>query len=278
MTLIRGSLNIGRSFRDEPLRPSQAWRARMRKDAVRGLERLLGHVELPDATLAELGREFAAELDDDLLLLAARGTLAQADRVAEMARRGEMPASQFRSACEGADAPSPVKSVRDWVIDRIGIDTAGYHADALANARLVLDAARRPWPEHWQAIQALDPPTHWQRTRLGRSTLLGVQTFALDVARLRCAMVAIAVERHRLAHGDWPASLTTLGPLAGDPFTGGPLHYRRTAEGVEVFVASPPFDDQGDGWIDPAVGGLPLNQGIGFCLYDVPHRNQVGGR
>jgi hypothetical protein len=159
----------------------------------------------------------------------------------------------------------------------VGIDTAGYHADALANARLVLDAMRRPWPDRWRAIQALDPPTHWQRTRLGRTVLLGVQSFALDVTRLRCAVAAIAAERHRLAHGDWPVSLEVLGALPGDPFAGGPLQYRRTPEGVDVFVAAPEFDDQGDGWIDPAVGGLPLNAGVGFRQWDVPHRNRPPG-
>ncbi len=272
LRLVRGSLYLGRSYRDEPLRPSQWWRARLRMDAVRGLERLLGHRELTDAQLAGVESDLRAELADDLMLVAARGQLAQADRIAEMARRGEMPASQFRRVCErDDDGTQPLDKVRDWLIDCVGLDTVGRHADALGRAAEVLAAVRQPWPERWRAIQALGEP---DPLRLGQGLLSSLQWFARDEARVRCALAAIVVERYRLAHGDWPATLGVLGPLPGNPLTGGPLDYRRTGDGVEIYVPMPELQPSGDGWIDPAVGGLPLNRGVGFRLWDVPQRNQ----
>ena len=59
----------------------------------------------------------------------------------------------------------------------------------------------------------------------------------MDLAR-----VAIALERYRLAHGEYPESLDALAPqfiakLPHDIINGQPLHYRRTADGQFVLYS-----------------------------------------
>ncbi|MFO0810894.1 MAG: hypothetical protein U0746_19875 [Gemmataceae bacterium] len=278
LSLVRGDLNVGRSYRDEPLIPTQRFRTYLRKDAVRGLERLLGHAELTDAQLTDLRREFATELADDLMQLSARGELALADRIAEMTRRGEFPASVFRRASQGLTAPTGTSDkVRDWVVDQVGVVAVGDHADVLTDAWQAVEAIRRPWPERWRAVQVLMPPRNCRHWRLGLMPLIDASRFARDEARVRCALAAIAAERYRLAHGGWPAALADLGPLPGDPFAAGPLRYRRTADGVEIYVPTPDYDDMSQDWIDPPVGGLTRKTGIGFHLYDPTHRNRKPG-
>ena len=54
---------------------------------------------------------------------------------------------------------------------------------------------------------------------------------SVDLARVACAL-----ERYRLAHGEFPESLDALSPLflekvPHDIISGQPLHYRRTSEG-----------------------------------------------
>ena len=71
---------------------------------------------------------------------------------------------------------------------------------------------------------------------------------SVDLAR-----VAIALERYRLAHGEYPESLEQLPPqfiakLPHDIINGEPLHYRRTADGQ--------FDLYSIGWNEVDDGGV----------------------
>ena len=64
------------------------------------------------------------------------------------------------------------------------------------------------------------------------------------------ARVAIALERYRLAHGEYPDSLTPLEPLITrlphDVINGQPLHYRRTADG-QFLLYSVGWNEKDDG-------------------------------
>ncbi len=60
--------------------------------------------------------------------------------------------------------------------------------------------------------------------------------FAVTQSYTDLAIVACALERHRLAHGAYPENLDALVPqflekLPHDLINGQPLHYRRTADG-----------------------------------------------
>jgi tetratricopeptide (TPR) repeat protein len=77
--------------------------------------------------------------------------------------------------------------------------------------------------------------------------------FAYGQASVDLARVAIALERYRLAHGDYPDSLDALASQfnAGVPhdiINGGPLHYRRTPDGQFILysVGWNETDDDGE--------------------------------
>ena len=76
----------------------------------------------------------------------------------------------------------------------------------------------------------------------------------MDLAR-----VAIALERYRLARGEYPESLDVLTPqfmkqIPHDIINGQPLHYRRTADGQFVLYSV--------GWNETDDGGVVvLNKG-----------------
>jgi hypothetical protein len=66
--------------------------------------------------------------------------------------------------------------------------------------------------------------------------------FAQGQAAVDMARVACALERHRLAHGQYPETLDPLAPqflpkLPDDVINGQPLHYRRNAEGSFVLYS-----------------------------------------
>jgi hypothetical protein len=66
--------------------------------------------------------------------------------------------------------------------------------------------------------------------------------FAAGQNSVNLARVAIALERYRLAHGEYPESLAVLSPqfiakLPHDIINDQPLHYRRTSDGQFVLYS-----------------------------------------
>ncbi|MCK4284406.1 MAG: hypothetical protein KAX44_08825, partial [Candidatus Brocadiae bacterium] len=69
-------------------------------------------------------------------------------------------------------------------------------------------------------------------------------------ARLRAARAALAVEEWRLRHGTWPDSPEQLVPglmeaFPEDAFSGGPIRYRKTANGVVLYSIGIDGEDNG---------------------------------
>jgi hypothetical protein len=102
----------------------------------------------------------------------------------------------------------------------------------------------------------------------------------LNHAKLRCAVAASAVERYRLAHGDWPRDLGSLVPaflkeIPNDPYDGQPLRSRRLADGVVLYSPGPDgTDNQGN--LDRSAKP-PEGTDIGFRLWDAARRRQPAG-
>jgi hypothetical protein len=95
------------------------------------------------------------------------------------------------------------------------------------------------------------------------------------LADLRSATTALAVERYRLAHGEWPRDLAAVVPaylpeVSKDPYYSQPLRYRRTADGVVVYSLGPDQTDN-EGKLD-RTGSLTAGVDVGFQLWDVAKR------
>jgi hypothetical protein len=99
-----------------------------------------------------------------------------------------------------------------------------------------------------------------------------------SVAQLRCARVALATERYRRRHGDWPAGLAVLvtrGYLKEeptDPYDGAALRWRRLKDGVVIYSVG--LDGEDDGGTpdphNPAVADLAIR----FHLWDSEYRRE----
>ncbi|HUA66319.1 MAG TPA: hypothetical protein VME24_10750, partial [Alphaproteobacteria bacterium] len=78
--------------------------------------------------------------------------------------------------------------------------------------------------------------------------------FAIAQTDVDLAQVACALERYRLAHGQYPETLDALAPqfiesLPHDVINGQPLHYRRTPDGKFLLYSV--------GWNETDDGGKP---------------------
>jgi hypothetical protein len=90
-------------------------------------------------------------------------------------------------------------------------------------------------------------------------------------ARKVTSIVALALERHRLAKGSYPDALEELVPsllpeLPPDPFTGQPLLYVNTGDRVVVYSVGANLTD--DGGVEPAPGtrSFPSSGDVVFTL------------
>jgi hypothetical protein len=87
--------------------------------------------------------------------------------------------------------------------------------------------------------------------------------FAYAQASVNLARTAIALERHRLTHGEFPETLDALAPqfiaqVPHDVIGGGPLKYRREADGQFVLYSV--------GWNETDDGGVVV-----FTKGNTPH-------
>jgi len=97
-----------------------------------------------------------------------------------------------------------------------------------------------------------------------------VKKFAYAQSSVDLARVAIALERYRLAHGEFPESLDTLAPqfmekIPHDVIGGGPFHYRRTSDGQFVLYSV--------GWNERDDGGVVETKVVGVT--DRKSRNPI---
>jgi hypothetical protein len=81
-----------------------------------------------------------------------------------------------------------------------------------------------------------------------------VTRFANAQAYVALARVAIALERYRLAHGEYPETLDALVPqfiakLPRDVINGQPLKYRRTNDGAFVLYSVGWNETDDGGWV-----------------------------
>lgn len=240
---VHGILACGRALGDEPTLISQLLRIAVAGDAVRAAERVLSWSE-PHHGLVELQSVLAEELAVPRLSHGIRGERAMLFQLVDCIDRRQVPLSELRQQVNGR----PGNRVR-FVLYRQHLPAqqamiAELYTDALAADRL-------SGPVRWAAFDDVRAkvPTTGDDTELVR---LLMPRFAQIVVRedrnrafLGCAIAALACERYRLKFGRWPEALTAvpkeiLPAVPTDPFSGGPLQYRKTENGVVLSTARPP--------------------------------------
>jgi hypothetical protein len=272
--------HLGRSFGDEPYGVSQAMRGAWAGQAVRDLERLLGQVVVTDAELTRIQSKLAEEVAYDGWTMFLRNERALWHRLMSAIQAGMFPPSvvrQFWADDAGRPRRSRFEEAMDWISDRVPPDFAGPHAWVLERiTRLHAETATLPWHERTAPVAAAHRRAASEAARADYRQAL--TKFQRNHALLCCALVAVAAERYRLKHGDWPASPAQLVPtflpdLPVDPFDGKSLRYKWLPDGIVVYSVGPDGVDDG-GQVTAALGQQPLTD-VGVQLRDANRRRQT---
>ena len=109
-------------------------------------------------------------------------------------------------------------------------------------------------------------PYNWFEKKFVPALAQAVKKFAYAQSSVDLACVAIALERYRLAHGEFPESLNTLAPqfmekIPHDIINGQPLNYRRTDDGQFVLYSV--------GWNELDDGGVVVFEGKNTDRVDI---------
>jgi type II secretory pathway pseudopilin PulG len=277
----RGMLNGGRSIGDEPNLIAQLVRISCRGIATRQAERVLAQGEPSEDALRRFQELLEKEEPEPLLLIAVRGERAGMDRLMGTIQSGKTKMSArdlFITARFGEQsAPSFGDDLTLWT-------PGSYKSQRAAMLRYMnraVELAKLPAEQRHAPFQQLEATLKDQPVlvRLLVPAMSKVSDFAQrSQAQLRCAIVAVAAERYRLAKGPWPGTLDVLkeaGYVRGtmsDPYDGQPLRWLRLDDGVEVYSIGPDGEDNG-GKMDrqnPTAPGTDL----GYRLWDVAKRRQ----
>lgn len=138
-----------------------------------------------------------------------------------------------------ADVPMLIDNrFLSWLLRPAIRDNARFYLDSMVT---MIDYQAVPRPERLRRFGASPArpsarPWHVVAEMLLPNLLNAIDRADLWEARFAVARVGLALERHRLARGEYPASLDALVPeflaaLPSDPFTGAPPEYRREAAG-----------------------------------------------
>ena len=271
---VRPMVNAARSIDGEPSVINALVRLGCLRMAATRVERTLG-LATPRAHLAEIQAQLTREADADLFWYAVRGDRAMIDRLFVNLRSGDITFDTLTGRIGG---------------DGLGARMAGWafaphlpgdHATFLDLTTRAYEARSLPEPDQRAAlaqverdIQALPRKDLGSAlTRALTPSFANAHTHSLRTrARLRCAVVGLAVEQFRLTHGRWPANLaeiprTLLPAIPMDPFIGLDLRYTKRSDVVTVYSVGPDGQDDGGTFLSGKETNDP-GQDVVFRLYD----------
>ena len=173
-----------------------------------------------------------------------------------------LPRALSAELCAIADGPGlAAETALQKTVLVFGRVTGLHHMGRAAALKLMREAVARSEAapaERVRAVRSVKPG--YESTRLCWRTSqavvhldtvrLSVEKDACDIARLRAARTALAVERHRRTRGLLPEKLADLVPefidaIPIDPFNGEPLRYKKLAEGYVVYSVGVDGEDDG---------------------------------
>ena len=269
LSTCRALLNAGRAIGDEPTAVSQLLRIDIRMTVCHQAEFALAHGQASESALAKLQHDLDAEEREPLLSVGIKGERALVDR--------------FLTSIEsGAFSPKQVRNTNLFsMILHIFRHSAAVRGAHLRFCNCVEGFLKLPAVEQLAAFEKLgasdeDVPPPVRAIFPAMRRLAGA--FQNSRASLRCAAVALAAERYRLARSTWPNALEALVPdfltnVPADPFGGEPLHLRRFADRIVIYSVAEDGRDDGDE--TESTSSPRTSRDLGFRLWDPPRRHQV---
>jgi len=240
----KSCFGIARSLAKEPVTISQLVRAACQGVAVTTIEYCINRIELADEQLAELIE-----------------CVQNAEQISDMS------CAFVGERCNGISFFKAPESINPDLINGIPFHPvlALYKAIGMAesDAIIYLDlmegyikSARLPLDKRQEAVKAIDTKLqstskvhillHVLMPALSRITTIDLR----NIAQLRTARVALAIEQYRHAAGGLPNSLTDLTPvyfdtIPKDPFDGNELRYKKLENSFVVYSIGEDLSDDG---------------------------------
>jgi hypothetical protein len=269
----RRAYNAARSIGDEPIAVSQLVRVAGVTIASKTAERLLAQTEPSSDDLRRLQEIVEKEDANPYWAITFRGERGLENATVEALESGTMTLSELSDS-----RPDLWDHVFGFAIQEY---IRGLHPQLFVYSERVESAAELPPRLRKSAMEQIDRDI--RRAGFNPVTLFLAAYPKLDDAfsrahgALRCMAAALASERYRRLHGDWPQSLEQLAPdfltdAPTDPYTGDPLLYHRLPDGVVIYSVGSDGEDNGGhiDWDHPKMPGTD----IGFRLWDVAKRRQ----
>jgi ABC-type transport system involved in multi-copper enzyme maturation permease subunit len=265
----RAIVNSGRSIGDEPSIISGLVRTAIRGVGIDCLERSLAQGEPGEDAMRALQQLLEQEEKEPLFLIGLRGERANWDHVLEHFEKGKAKIKEVRDLWGG---PNEVVLMSGSL--------KGQRAGLLRLMTEYVEASKLPEEKQDAEFKRIDLTLTQQppmvKMVVPATTRLS-SSFRRSQAMLRCAILALAVERYRHEHGRWPESLTELVPgklqqVYNDPYDGKPLRYRRNSDGVVIYSVGPDLTDDG-GKID-RTNRMLSGTDLGIQLWDPAKRRQ----
>ncbi len=270
-------LNASASLSDELSLICQLICIAVRAIAVGQIERVLAQGEPSVATLATLQARLEEEAEIPLNLVGMRGERAGMDRLMEAIQKGDMKLNTLNGLGSGS---GNVKPFGEHLLLYVPGAVAATRAAMLRRMNDVVEIAKLPAEQQeprlkeWEAKLKHEPLL----VRELCPAIIKVSTAGWrSQAQLRCAAVALAVERYRRTHGRWPEALSDLAPaflkaVPADPFDGQPLRYRKDKEGVVVYSVGE--DRKDDGGAFDTLNTHKPDTDLGFRLWEPNRRGR----
>jgi hypothetical protein len=248
--------------------------------AGRTIERLLAQGELTPDQLAYLQRLLEENEAAPYYSTGLRGDLAMQDRFYENIANGTL--TYEESVPEGRRRSSWRRRLEEFPFVRWHLPSE--RATTLRFTWMGLLATDLPEEQQYEAVQEVQTAVDSVNQPGGRtSTPLALRfekiflAFHRTHAQQRSLIAALAAERFRLANGRWPNSLVELTPAflgrpLTDPWTGGPLQFRRLQDGLVIYSVGRDREDNGGEFNREQLDAAGTDEGC--RLWDVAKRRQ----
>jgi hypothetical protein len=275
----RAILNTSRAMGDDPRKYSQLVRMAIRGIALGSLERVLAQGEPSLQALAEFQQLLEMDEQENLLLQWIRGERAGFNQLGEAVQKGTVSPSSLVAEASAAAGLGKGEAMTAALLLYSPGNLKNQRASLVRSLTKAAEAAKLPAEQQRAQLDQIAAEVSGRGMFAGWHmvwVIKGMEANRRTLAQMRCALVAVSVERYRRGHGTWPVALDALvadrllKQVPTDPYDGAPLRYRVRDDRVVIYSVAQDLQDNG-GTFD-GKWGYTEGTDLGFTLWNVSHR------